>query len=96
MKKFLFLMLFVFGCEPLDGIVINKRTVPEHTETHWVTVGGVGKNSFPISVPVTSRIATQYFIEIQEESKCTYEVMLSKEDYESYKINDKYPHREKP
>lgn len=96
MKKYLFLLLFIFGCEPLDGIVVNKCTVPEHTETQWITMNGGGKNSIPISFPLTIKIETQYFIEIKDKNGFRNKIRLTEEEYKTYDVNDKYPHREKP
>lgn len=95
MKKFL-ILIFVLGCEPLDGVVVNKCTVPEHAETQWITMGGVGKNSIPIRFPITVKIETQYFVEIQDKNGYRNNIRLTEKEYEGYEVNNKYPHREKP
>lgn len=94
--NFLYLLILFIGCGPLDGFVVDKCIVPEHNETHWITVGSVGKNSMPISIPINTKIETEYFIEVKEKDGFQTKIKLSKEDYESYNINDQYPHREKP
>lgn len=91
--KLLALVLFL-GCVPLDSksTVVRKYTVPEHNETHWMKIGD-------ISFPIFKKIPEEYFLEVQTEYEDGYKEKwshkLPKTEWETYNLNDLYPHLER-
>lgn len=93
-KSILFSLIFVFsGCEPDSGVVVEKIIVPEHKEIRWIIIHGAPPTNTRIPFVVT--VPEEYFIDIKDGSD-TNRIRLQKSEYDSYEVNDFYPHRERP